>query len=132
MNLAIVTLGLAVALQNLLFLNPNYTGGIDGTNVSSPSLFGLSIDPIANPGRYAIFCCVCLLVVTIMLANVRRSRVGRRLIAVRANERAAASLGVSVTGAKMYALALPPGSQDWAECCWPFRIPSCSSTHLTR
>jgi sulfate-transporting ATPase len=32
--------------------------------------------------------------------------VGRRLLAVRANERAAASLGISVTGAKLYAFAL--------------------------
>ena len=105
-NLAIITLGLAVAVQDLVFLNPNYTGGFGGTTVASPKLFGLSIDPIATPGRYAIFCCLCLLGVTVVVGNVRRARVGRRLIAVRANERAAASLGVSVTGAKLYAFSL--------------------------
>ncbi len=108
-NLAIITLGLAVAVEDLIFLNPNYTGGFGGTTVSSPKLFGLSIDPITTPGRYAIFCCLCLLAVTIVVGNVRRSRVGRRMIAVRANERAAASLGVSVTGAKLYAFSLAAG-----------------------
>jgi ABC-type branched-subunit amino acid transport system ATPase component/ABC-type branched-subunit amino acid transport system permease subunit len=108
-NLAIITLGLAVAVQDLIFLNPNYTGGFGGTTVASPKLFGLSIDPIETPGRYAIFCCLCLLAVTIVVGNVRRSRVGRRLIAVRANENAAASLGVSVTGAKLYAFAFGAG-----------------------
>lgn len=108
-NLAIITLGLAVAVQDLIFLNPNYTGGFGGTTVTTPKLFGLSIDPIATPGRYAIFCCLCLLGVTIVVGNVRRSRVGRRLIAVRANENAAASLGVSVTGAKLYAFAFGAG-----------------------
>jgi sulfate-transporting ATPase len=41
-----------------------------------------------------------------MVANLRRSRAGRRLIAVRTNERAAAALGVSVVGAKVYAFAV--------------------------
>jgi sulfate-transporting ATPase len=108
-NLAIITLGLGVAVEDLVFLNPNYTGGFGGTTVPAPSLFGYSINPITTPGRYAIFSCVCLLIATAIVGNVRRSRVGRRLIAVRANERAAASLGVSVTGAKLYAFALGAG-----------------------
>ena len=36
------------------------------------------------------------------MLNLRRSVAGRRLIAVRTNERAAAALGISVTGAKLY------------------------------
>ncbi len=40
------------------------------------------------------------------MANIRRGRSGRRLIAVRTNERAAAALGISVPGAKLYAFAL--------------------------
>jgi sulfate-transporting ATPase len=44
-----------------------------------------------------------------MIANLRRSRSGRRLIAVRTNERAAAALGVNVFGAKLYAFTLASG-----------------------
>ena len=43
------------------------------------------------------------------MANLRRSRTGRRLIAVRTNERAAASLGISVVGVKLYAFAVAAG-----------------------
>ena len=42
----------------------------------------------------------------VVIANVRRGRSGRRLIAVRTNERAAAALGISVVGAKLYAFGL--------------------------
>src|SRR5262249_155757 len=42
----------------------------------------------------------------ISIANLRRGSSGRRLIAVRSNERAAASLGVSIFGAKLYAFSL--------------------------
>ena len=41
-----------------------------------------------------------------MVANLRRGRAGRRLIAVRTNERAAAAMGISVSGAKTYAFVL--------------------------
>ena len=40
----------------------------------------------------------CLVVVSLIVANLRRGRAGRRLIAVRTNERAAAALGISVPG----------------------------------
>jgi len=43
---------------------------------------------------------------TLAVGNVRRGRVGRRLIAVRTNERAAAALGISVPGVKLYAFGL--------------------------
>ena len=44
-----------------------------------------------------------------MVASIRRGRSGRRLLAVRTNERAAAALGISVPGAKVYAFAVSAG-----------------------
>ena len=44
-----------------------------------------------------------------MVANLRRGRAGLRLLAVRGNERAAAALGVSVQGAKLYGFSLAAG-----------------------
>ena len=40
-----------------------------------------------------------------VVGNVRRGRSGRRLIAVRTNERAAAALGINVMGAKLFAFS---------------------------
>jgi branched-chain amino acid transport system permease protein len=42
----------------------------------------------------------------VMVANVRRSGTGRRFLAVRSNERAAAAAGVSVAGTKLVAFGL--------------------------
>ncbi len=52
---------------------------------------------------------VCFVLLALLVANLRRSRTGRRLIAVRTNERAAASLGISVFGVKLYAFAISAG-----------------------
>jgi sulfate-transporting ATPase len=108
-NLAVVTLGLGVALQAVLFQNSAYTGNAAGTNVGAAHLFGLNIDPVAFPRRYAVFCLVMFTVVGIFVANVRRSGVGRRLISIRTNERAAASIGVSVFRTKLLAFGISSG-----------------------
>ena len=47
-----------------------------------------------------------LVIVGLLVANLRRGRAGTRLLAVRSNERAAASLGVNVIAAKVYAFAV--------------------------
>jgi ABC-type branched-subunit amino acid transport system ATPase component/ABC-type branched-subunit amino acid transport system permease subunit len=105
-NLAVVTLGLGTAVNVMLFRNTNYTGGLDGTNIGDTKLFGIDINAITHPGRYGVFTLILFAVTALAVANLRRSAAGRRLIAIRANERAAASLGISVTGAKLYAFAV--------------------------
>jgi ABC-type branched-subunit amino acid transport system ATPase component/branched-subunit amino acid ABC-type transport system permease component len=105
-NLAIVTLGLGTAVELILFDNQNYTGGQAGTVVKDPTLFGFNINAPGHPMRYGVFALVCLVLATIAVANIRRGRAGRRLIAVRTNERAAAALGINVAGAKLYAFGV--------------------------
>ncbi|HEY4098071.1 MAG TPA: ATP-binding cassette domain-containing protein [Baekduia sp.] len=104
--LAIATMGLAVTLEHLIFTNAKYTGGVTGTVVGTPKPLGFDIDAILHPERYASVCIVVFLVVALIVANVRRGRSGRRLLATRANERAAASLGVDTTSAKLFAFGL--------------------------
>jgi ABC-type branched-subunit amino acid transport system ATPase component/ABC-type branched-subunit amino acid transport system permease subunit len=105
-NLAIVTLGLGSAIELILFDNQDLTGGVAGTIIKSPHLLGLDIDAAPHPSRYGFFVVACFVVVVLAVANIRRGRTGRRLIAVRTNERAAAALGISVQGAKLYAFGL--------------------------
>jgi sulfate-transporting ATPase len=108
-NLAIATLALGTAVELMIFNNFRFVGGFAGTHVGRPTLFGLKIDAIKTPGRYAIVCMVFFVLVGMVVANVRRGRSGRRLVAVRTNERAAAALGISVPGTKVYAFALSAG-----------------------
>jgi ABC-type branched-subunit amino acid transport system ATPase component/branched-subunit amino acid ABC-type transport system permease component len=108
-NLAILTLGLGTAIELILFDNTDYTGGISGTLVGDAKVFGYDISAVSHPTRYGIFCLICLVIAVLAVGNVRRSSSGRRLIAVRTNERAAAALGISVPGAKLYAFGLSAG-----------------------
>ena len=105
-NLAIITLGLGLAVHALIFKNSAYTGGDQGTVVGPPTFLGIDIGALRHADRYAVFTLLCFVGAAIAVTNVRRSRTGRRLVAVRTNERAAASLGVNVIAAKMYAFAL--------------------------
>ena len=104
--LAIVTLGLAFSLEAVIFGNPQYTGGVIGYRVPNPRFFGIAVSGLTHPHTYATLTLIFLVLVGLALANLRRSRAGRRLIAVRTNERAAAAMGVSVPGAKFYAFVL--------------------------
>lgn len=106
LNLAIVTLGLGSAIQLIIFGNSAWTGGFIGTKIGKPNVFGIDISATRNPSRYAIFCMVGFILAALAVAAMRRGRSGRRLLAVRTNERAAAALGISVTGAKLYAFAV--------------------------
>ncbi|MDH4365362.1 MAG: ATP-binding cassette domain-containing protein, partial [Acidimicrobiia bacterium] len=108
-NLAIATLALGTAIELMVFQNGDLVGGFAGTKIGRPSLFGWSFDAIRTPNRYAAVCMVFFALIAIMVSNVRRGRTGRRLLAVRTNERAAAALGISVPGVKVYAFALSAG-----------------------
>jgi sulfate-transporting ATPase len=106
-NLAVVTLGLGFAVQQTVFSNEYVTGDYGSvTTIGNIKVFGWDISSAEHPQRFLVVCLCMLVVAAVMVANLRRSASGRRLIAVRNNERAAASLGISVFGAKLYAFAV--------------------------
>ena len=91
-----------------MFVKSDWIGeGLDGgTRIGSARLFGIDVDNANHPHRWTVVCLVGFLLAGLVVANLRRSRTGRRLIAVRTNERAAASLGISVFGVKLYAFSV--------------------------
>ena len=111
-NLAIVTLGLGFTIQAVVFANGDWIGARfngefnSGTKVGNVKLFGIDVNNGTHPQRWAVVCLVAFVFAGVVVANLRRSRTGRRLIAVRTNERAAASLGISVFGVKLYAFSV--------------------------
>ena len=104
--LAIVTLGLAFSLEAIIFTNEQFTGGVNGFDTDNPHFLGIAVGGLEFPARYATLTLGALVLVGLAVANLRRGRAGRRLIAVRTNERAAAAMGISVSGAKIYAFVL--------------------------
>ncbi len=109
-NLAVVTLAAAAAMDALVFSNSTFSGGLGGRTVGSPHLFGLDLG-ISEGRDYprVAFGVLLLVIVTFVgycVARLRTSATGRMLIAVRSNERAAASVGIRVAPVKLYVFAL--------------------------
>ena len=122
-NLAVVTLGLGFLVSEVVFANPGYLGErLDGgTKIGRVELFGIEVDSFNHPHAWATVSLVIFVLLSLLVANLRRSRTGRRLIAVRTNERAAASLGISVFGVKLYAFAVSAGLAAFAGVLIGFR-----------
>jgi branched-chain amino acid transport system permease protein len=114
-QLAIVTLAAGLAIQSFVFQNPVWSGGLQGAQVSPPRLLGLHFGPadptglgdgnIPNPW-FGIFCVLVVVALAALTCGLRSSAWGRRMLAVRANERAAAAVGIRVGQTKIVAFAL--------------------------
>jgi sulfate-transporting ATPase len=105
-SLAIATLGFGVAVNSMVLSNSSLTGGVSGLTLAPQTLFGWNIDAVTNPLNYFYVTLAVFTLLALAVANLRRGRTGRRLLAVRNNERAAAAMGISVTGTKLYAFAV--------------------------
>lgn len=114
-SLAVVTLAGAIAIEQFGFNNTTWGAGTAGSPVPQPTIFGLELgsnapfrgldgdlpSPVLGLGILLVVVLLCLLV-----ANLRRSTLGQRMLAVRSNERAAAAAGISVRNVKLVAFGL--------------------------
>ncbi|MGH9082188.1 MAG: ABC transporter permease [Acidimicrobiales bacterium] len=117
-QLAVVTLAAAAALQTFWFNNGSWGAAVTGSSVPPPSLFGFTFGTNASfhglgggepSPLFGWFCLIVLTVVALLVANLRRSGFGQQMLAVRANERAAAASGVSVRNVKLIGFAMAAG-----------------------
>jgi ABC-type branched-subunit amino acid transport system ATPase component/branched-subunit amino acid ABC-type transport system permease component len=107
---AVVTLALAVALEAIWFKNSDLVSS-SGKTVTGPSLFGIDLSPGLGTKAYPRpGFCVAVVVLLVMVATgvalLRRSALGARMLAVRANERSAATAGIDVVRTKIVAFAI--------------------------
>lgn len=123
-NLAVVTFGLGFALHQVVFSNSDYTGGEFQTRIESPTFLGVDVDPVGHQDNYFVLVAVAFVVAAIAVANLRRGVVGRRLLAVRTNERAAAAVGVSVFRTKLLAFVLSSGVAGLGGVLFGFSYPT--------
>jgi branched-chain amino acid transport system permease protein len=113
--LAVVTLAAAVAIEQFVFLNSTWGGGTSSSPVPAPKIFGLDLSPYASfrglDGKipspvFGFFVVGVTLLLGLLVANLRRSGLGQRMLAVRSNERAAAAAGINVTTVKLAAFGI--------------------------
>jgi ABC-type branched-subunit amino acid transport system ATPase component/ABC-type branched-subunit amino acid transport system permease subunit len=108
-TLGVVTLALAYAIEAVWFRNGQFVDP-GGALVSQPRLFGLDLG--IGTGRafprmeFGLLCLFTLIAVAYGVARLRTSALGSAMLAVRANEHAAAGIGVNVVLVKIAAFAL--------------------------
>lgn len=108
-QLAVVTLAAALTLEKFVFGNAKIQNAT-GNMIPDAKLLGidLSVREGTNIARiqFGLFVLVVLVVTFILVGNLIRAGTGRKMLAVRSNERAAASMGIGVSGIKLVAFAM--------------------------
>lgn len=100
--LGIATFAFAVAVKSAIS-NERYFGGLLPDDVKRPTLFFLDFED----DRSMYYLCIASLVLAIAIVNnLRRSRVGRLMIAVRENEANLQSFGVKAIQTKLLAFGI--------------------------
>lgn len=103
-QLAIVTIAAALAIERFVFGNYSLTPAA-GNPIAKPTLFG--IDFAVREGRdlsrlpFSLMVLVILILVILLFVRMAKGDTGRSFLAVRANERAAASSGINVRRTKL-------------------------------
>ena len=102
--LAVTTLVFALSVTSWL-LNDRFFSWVPGSRrFGRPPLFGrLDID---TPTRFYVYTLVVLALTMLAVRGIRRSRSGRAILALRDNERAAQSYGLSATRLKLTAFTI--------------------------
>ncbi|WP_243058135.1 branched-chain amino acid ABC transporter permease/ATP-binding protein [Nocardioides sp. SR21] len=106
---AVVTLATAVAIEAFWFHNLDFVN-VSGQDIDGPTILG--IDLSARVGfeyprkEFAFLCLAVLVIVAVGVAKLRTSRLGSQMLAVRANEKAAAGAGIPVVRVKIIAFAM--------------------------
>jgi branched-chain amino acid transport system permease protein len=124
-SLAVVTLAGVIAIEQFGFANSRWGAGPNGSPVGQPKLFGAAIggnasfrgldDKLPSPVLGFVYL-VAVIALCLLVANLRRSVLGQQMLAVRANERAAAAAGVNVARVKIAAYAISSfiaGTAGW-------------------
>jgi branched-chain amino acid transport system permease protein len=114
-SLVVITTAAAVALDSFWFTNTTWGGGTGGLTIPAPTLLGVNLGTSSQlpfgsrgvPGPvFGIMCVLAVVGLGLLVAALRRSSLGERMLAVRSNERAAATAGVNVARVKILGFAI--------------------------
>jgi branched-subunit amino acid ABC-type transport system permease component len=139
-SLAVVTLAGAIAIEQFIFVNSTWGGGLGGSPVPQPELLGVQLGTNApfrgRDGKLPspIFGFVVLgttVALCLLVAALRRSALGQRMLAVRSNERAAAAAGINVRYVKLSTFAIGSFIAAIAGALYAYNYGSISATRFS-
>ncbi len=125
LSLGVVTFAFAYAIEAVWFRNTQIVDTA-GSTISQPKLFGLDLSIGEGLGfprlPFGFMCLFVLVVVAIGVARLRTSALGSAMLAVRANERSAAGLGVNVVRVKIVSFAIASFIAGLGGCLLGYRL----------
>lgn len=115
-SLAVITLASGLAIEEIFFKRPGWFG-LSRTNkvAPTPEFMGVEFGPSSQfflgddkipTGGFGVFLLGLTIASCVGVMRLRRSRIGEQMLAVRANERAAAAAGVNVAMVKLAAFGI--------------------------
>ena len=124
LTLGIVTLALAYAIEASWFRNGQFVHSA-GASIPDPKLFGLNLGVGTGHAfpriQFGLLCLFTLVGIALGVARLRTSALGSAMLAVRANERSAAGIGVNVTGVKIASFAIASFIAGIGGCLFAYR-----------
>jgi sulfate-transporting ATPase len=109
MTLGVVTLALAFSIEAAWFRNAQFVKP-RGAEVTQPELFGFDLGIGTGSAfprmQFGLLCLFTLVAIAWGVARLRTSALGSAMLAVRANERSAAGIGVNVVRVKIASFAM--------------------------
>jgi len=130
-QLAVVTIAAVIAVESLLLRNPPLMGdgSVSVNPTPSPNWFGQYVGGF-NPNtartdywKFSLFIIILAGLIGVGVANLRRGQIGRRFLAIRANERAAAAAGINVANMKLLGFGISSGIAAVAGCMLAYKLP---------
>ncbi len=131
-QLAVVTAAASAPIGLLLLKNESIFGEAAVSNypIPKPRWFGTYVgatDPDSaktDYWRFTVFLVIVTVVIALAVAGLRRGATGRRFLAVRANERAAAAAGINVARTKLLGFAIAAAIAGLAGVMQSYRLGS--------
>ena len=133
LTLGIVTLALAYAIEAAWFENSQIVG--EAPQVVEPKILG--IDLSVGTGHsfprisFGLLCLTTFVIVAWCVARLRKSAFGSAMLAVRANERSAAGIGVNVVFVKVASFAIASFIAGLSGCLLAYRFGIVTSDSFT-
>ena len=130
-QLAVVTIAAVIAVESLLLRNPPLMGdgSVSVNPTPTPNWFGQYVGGF-NPNtartdywKFSLFIIIVAGLIGVGVANLRRGQIGRRFLAIRANERAAAAAGINVANMKLLGFGISSGIAAIAGCMLAYKLP---------
>jgi branched-chain amino acid transport system permease protein len=135
----VVTLSAVIAVEDLIVRNPPLMNekSISTNPMPQPEWFGQYVgaqNPVTfrtDYWKFTTFVIIALLLVGMAVANLRRGATGRRFLAVRSNERAAASSGINVARTKMLGFGISSAIAGLAGVALAYKLPAVGADNFS-